>query len=84
MNQKRHSSDELGVCQLTAECHLPCDGPPRHPRFQFAPGVIDGPQPPTTEGLALDVVLALVCLAMGAGTVGFLLGHVATVMGWLA
>ena len=50
MNQKRHSSDELGVGQQTAECHLPCDGPPRHPRFQFAPGVIDGPAPPVDRG----------------------------------
>ena len=39
------SCEELGVCQLRAECHIACDGPPGRERFPFAPGVLVGYRP---------------------------------------
>lgn len=45
-------------------------------RFPFAPGVIEGPQQPESQGFPLvEAVLGLVCVAAVVAVVGFALGY---------
>lgn len=70
----KRTCEELGVCQMRAECHLECSPPPRD-RFPFAPGVIDIGEPVSRRD-ALRYVLVL--LAFGgavAAIVGFGSGY---------
>jgi len=82
MNRK-HSCDDLGICQQQAECHLPCDGPPEPNRFPFAPGTIDyGPTMGTPREWAIELLAASIAVAAVFAVIGFALGFI-RLPGWL-
>lgn len=72
---KKHTCDQLGVCQQLSECHLPCEGPPVPNRFPFAPGVIDGPEPDPKGNWLADLIAAVIAVGAVAAVVGFVTGY---------
>ena len=81
MNRK-HSCDDLGICQQQVECHLPCDGKPEPNRFPFAPGTIDyAPSTGTAREWAIELLAASIALAAVFAVIGFALGFL-NLPGW--
>lgn len=81
---RKHTCDELGVCQGgVAECHLPCTPPPTD-LYPFAPGVIDGPHGSEVRLTARRALTELAVLLVTIAVLGISAGYLATRLGWVS
>lgn len=82
---RKHTCDELGVCQRHPECNQFCFGacePTSKENYPFAPGVIEGREPEPKGTWFIDLVAATIAVGAVAAVVGFATGYL-DLPGWL-